>query len=144
METLPFEEEYCLSRLLTLVYPELVEPIIEIEVTESNINFIYDTDTFKIQSYKNKWEFIAKAKIWAYDYEPDAINIIESSYLPDDFGITAGTAYLKHFEDDEDKCFNTIYYGKDEFEAVVKALKNILSRGDFKRSSIKEGDGDVR
>ena len=130
METLPFEEEYCLSRLLALVYPELVKPIIEIEVTESNINFIYDTDTFKIHSYRNKWEFITKAKIWAYDYEPDAINIIESSYCPDTFGERVSKAYLKHFEDDEERCYNIIFYGKDEFEAVVKALKDVLSRGE--------------
>lgn len=130
METLPFEEEYCLSRLLTLVYPELVEPIIEIEITNGNINFVYDTDKFKIQSYKNKWEFIAKAKIWAWGYEPNAINIIESSYCPDTFGERVGKAYLKHFEDDEENCYNICYYGKDEFEAVVKALKDVLSRGE--------------
>lgn len=142
-ETLPFEEEYCLTRLLQLVCYKNKPDIIlkDVELSDENICYrieLSDEDDktwiHSIITSKNKWEFIALAKVWAYGYEPDAINIIESSYCPDTFGERVGKAYLKHFEDDEDKCYNHIYYGEDEFVATIKALKNIMVRGDFKLS----------
>lgn len=138
-EELPFEEEYCLSRLLKLIYFPVVEKeIFDVKVGAEYVNFTFGGD-IKIHTARSKWEFLSKGKVWAFEYESDSLNVIETSYRPDVNEARDGKAHLKHFEDEEENCYDILFYGNDEFEAGVKALHNVMTRGDLKKSKI-EGE----